>query len=193
MLNVCWAGRVDAAAAFRGLAPQLVRMGVPAVVGMQYAIADDAASLFAVEFYRRLCTGEGAGQVDAAITYARNMLAVLFPASAAWAAPVLYTHAADGMIYRLPEAPGAPAVSSPPGLATLVASFQESMALEEDWSLAEPGQLRLWRATLLRAAEAYRLHALSPDGATRQAARFGLAHVARRVATLETEIARREG
>ena len=102
VLNACGTTRGDDGRAFQGLAPQMVRSGVPAVVTMQFPITDEAAATFAQEFYKRLCAGEDAGQVDVAVTYARGMLAALHAGDHSWAAPVLYTHAADGVIYRLP-------------------------------------------------------------------------------------------
>ena len=79
VLNVCGTTRGDDGRAFQGLAPQLVRSGVPAVVTMQFPITDEAAATFAQEFYKRLCVGEDAGQVDVAVAYGRGMLAALHP------------------------------------------------------------------------------------------------------------------
>ena len=70
LLNACKSGQTDDGRAFTGLAPQLVRYGVPAVVAMQFAVTDKAAATFAREFYKRLCAGDDAGQVDVAVSYA---------------------------------------------------------------------------------------------------------------------------
>ena len=72
VLNACGTTRGDDGRAFQGLAPHMVRSGVPAVVTMQFPITDEAAATFAQEFYKRLSAGEDAGQVDVAVTYARD-------------------------------------------------------------------------------------------------------------------------
>ena len=46
LLNACESGQTDDGRAFAGLAPQLVRYGVPAVVAMQFAVTDKAAATF---------------------------------------------------------------------------------------------------------------------------------------------------
>ena len=47
VLNACQGAEVSATQPLAGVAPQIVRRGVPAVVAMQYPIADRAAVLFA--------------------------------------------------------------------------------------------------------------------------------------------------
>jgi hypothetical protein len=189
VLNACSTGQVDEAAGFRGLAPQLVRAGVPAVAAMQYPLADAAALTFAREFYRRLCTGDDPGQVDAAMAHARNMLAVVHPEGSAFCAPVLYTHASDGAIFTLPHEPAIKAVLAPSTdsakLAMFVSSLQSSMEFDDDWALAGPADIAAWRDTLRWAERAYHMHLGSPHPADQQAARHGLALVQARLASLE--------
>ncbi len=193
VLNVCSSGRTDEARAFQGLAPQMVRHGVPAVVAMQFPITDEAATTFSREFYRRLCLGEDAGQVDVATTYARGMLAVLHPDALSWAAPVAYTHASDGVIYRLPQNERARQALDPVAqrkrLAVLRASLQTSHELAEDWLLADPDMLLRWRETLRQAENAYRVHVVSSDGEAQQVAQAGLTLMRDRLATLEKTLA----
>ncbi len=67
VLNACRGAVVDESRSghgFLGIAPALLRAGVPAVVAMQYAIRDDVALQFAETFYSRLSDGRWAGQVD---------------------------------------------------------------------------------------------------------------------------------
>ena len=45
---------------------------------------------------------------------------------------------------------------SPHVLQALADSLQYSLEMEEDWSLADPGVLAIWRSTLLRAEADYR-------------------------------------
>lgn len=189
VLNACSSGQVNENRAFQGLAPQMVRYGVPAVVAMQYPINDDAATTFSREFYKRLCLGEDAGQVDVAATYARSMLAVLHPDDLSWAAPVVYTHAPDGIIYRLPSNKQGALAPDPARehaqLAALRASLHNSQVHTEDWALAGTGALLRWQQTLRRAEEAYRAQAASSDGEMRQVAQAGLALTQQRLARLE--------
>lgn len=188
VLNACNSGQVDDVRAFQGLAPQMVRYGVPAVVAMQYPIHDDAAATFAREFYKRLCVGKDAGQVDIAVSYARNMLTVLHAGEPGWAAPVLFTHAADGVIYRLPETRPRPDALDPveqrARLAALTASLQASLALREDWALADPALLVHWDQVLHRAEESYRVHLADPRPEVQQVAQQGLMLVRGRLAAL---------
>jgi hypothetical protein len=186
VLNVCGTTRGDDGRAFQGLAPQMVRSGVPAVVTMQFPITDEAAATFAQEFYKRLCAGEDAGQVDVAVTYARGMLAALHAGDHSWAAPVLYTHAADGIIYRLPEPPSdQPAADEAARLQALADSLQGSLEMAEDWSLADPGVLAIWRSTLLRAEADYRDRLADPRPEVQKVARRGLAVTERRLAAID--------
>jgi len=52
ILNACQCAATSSHQAFAGMAPHLVRRGIPAVIAMQYAIADGTAKLFTDEFYR---------------------------------------------------------------------------------------------------------------------------------------------
>lgn len=193
VLNTCSSGRVSDSQAFQGLAPQMVRFGVPAVVAMQYPLPDEAAVIFTREFYKRLCMGEDAGQVDVAVAYARGMLAVLHPHDRSWSAPVVYTHAPDGMIYRLQQSPAVQQALDPVSrraqLTALKASLGKSQALEEDWHLTDADKLFAWRQTLRRAEEAYRGHLTDPDPEVQAIARQGLELVQARLTALENALA----
>jgi CHASE2 domain-containing sensor protein len=102
VLNACQGAQVSATRPLAGVAPQLVRRGVPAVVAMQYPIEDRAAVLFAREFYRKLCTGSDRGRVDAAVSHARNALDADHPGTLAFATPVLYMRSSPaGVIFDL--------------------------------------------------------------------------------------------
>lgn len=192
VLNACATGQTDDGKAFTGLAPQLVRYGVPAVVAMQFPVTDKAAAVFAREFYKRLCVGEEAGQVDVAVTYARNMLAALHPNDRSWAAPVLFTHAADGAIFTVPPRVRAGGALDPLAqrerLLALTASLEASMKSEDDWKLAEKSELLLWRGMTERAREAYRSHLTHPRAEVRQAAEQGLTLAEKRLAAINAAL-----
>ena len=196
VLNTCSGGQVDDSKAFRGLAPQLVRQGIPAVVAMQYPLTDQAAMTFAREFYRQLCTGENAGQVDVAITHARNMLNILYPDERYYAAPVLYTHAADSVIYTLTREPDVQAILAPSSrqarLAMFTSSLQTSTDFADDWAMADASQLQAWQRTLEQAEQAYRTHLTNEDPDIQQAAHLGLASVQARLTMLKSALSTME-
>jgi hypothetical protein len=189
---VCSSGKVDEARAFQGLAPQLVRAGVPAVVAMQYPLADDAAMAFAEEFYRRLCMGENSGRVDVAVTYARNLLAILYPDNRCFAAPVIYTHAPDGVIFTLQDRITAPVTPGNGKQAErtngLSESLQASAAFEDDLMLAERDLLENWRRALFQASEDYRRHLSEPNSEIQEAARQGLTVLRQRLGAIDTRL-----
>jgi CHASE2 domain-containing sensor protein len=90
VLNACQGATVSALRPFGGLAPRLVKAGVPAVVAMQYPVRDDEALTFAEVFYRALFRGASRGRVEVALGEARKALRQDFPDSRGWGAPVLY-------------------------------------------------------------------------------------------------------
>ena len=102
VLNGCEVGAVarrPGGEGFWGVAPALLRAGIPAVIAMQYPIRDDVAIQFAETFYRRLCSGQWAGHVDIAVTLARNACFLAYPDDRGFATPVLYLRAANGVIF----------------------------------------------------------------------------------------------
>jgi len=112
VLNACRGAVVDerrSGHGFIGVAPALLRAGVPAVVAMQYAIRDDVALQFAETFYNRLSEGKWAGQVDTAVTLGRNACYLNYPKDRGFATPVLYLRSEDGVVFS-----GLSGAASPP-------------------------------------------------------------------------------
>ncbi|MDF5731224.1 MAG: COR domain-containing protein, partial [Rhizonema sp. PD38] len=96
VLNSCQGATVSEQQKFVGIAPNLVRRGIPAVVAMQYSIYDTTAKLFADEFYLTLSLG---WPVDAAIQTTRNAISIEVGLEKRdFATPVLYMRAKDGII-----------------------------------------------------------------------------------------------
>ncbi|MDB4947741.1 MAG: hypothetical protein JWM27_390, partial [Gemmatimonadetes bacterium] len=93
VLNACQGATVSALRPFAGLAPRLVKVGVPAVVAMQYPVRDDEALSFAEVFYGSLFRGPSKGRIEVALGEARRALRQDFPGSRGWGAPVLYMRA----------------------------------------------------------------------------------------------------
>jgi hypothetical protein len=114
VLGACEAARRDQVNAWTGVAPALTRAGIPAVIGMQYAIRDASAVGFSRRLYRALAAGQ---PIDAAVTDGR--LAIYNRGDEDerdWGVPVLYLRAEEGVLFPQPgsvfQAGGA--VSGPP-------------------------------------------------------------------------------
>ncbi len=118
VLNACRGAVVDerrSGHGFLGVAPALLRAGVPAVVAMQYAIRDDVALQFAETFYSRLGDGRWAGQVDTAVTLGRNACYLNYPKDRGFATPVLYLRSEDGIVFvKRPSLSASPTDCPPP-------------------------------------------------------------------------------
>lgn len=84
-LNACQSAQVALENPFAGVAPALVRAGIPAVAAMQFALTDESAAAFSYQFYHSLSQGH---PVESAVASARM---ALFPRrTGEWAIPVLY-------------------------------------------------------------------------------------------------------
>ncbi len=92
LFNACQTGR-----AVGGVARALVKAALPAALGMQADIPDEAAVAFAGAFYRALADG---WPVDAAVVEGRRLLALQMGMDSPWwALPVLYMHSRDGQLF----------------------------------------------------------------------------------------------
>jgi tetratricopeptide (TPR) repeat protein len=99
VLNACQSATTSSTQPMVGMAPNLVRRGLPAVVAMQYSIYDDTAIKFSREFYRALAVGF---PVDTAISEARRGIYIDYGAERRdWGIPVLFMRAPDGVILKL--------------------------------------------------------------------------------------------
>ncbi|HWM94518.1 MAG TPA: SUMF1/EgtB/PvdO family nonheme iron enzyme [Thermoanaerobaculia bacterium] len=97
VLNACEGARNPEEDSFAGVAPNLVRHGLAAVVAMQFPITDAAAIDFSERFYQMLAEGL---PVDSAVTEARREMS--FKHDIEWGAPVLYMRAPEGCLFELP-------------------------------------------------------------------------------------------
>lgn len=112
VLNAC-DGAQSGADVFSSTAATLVRRGVPCVVAMQYAITDRAAVEFAHTFYEALAEGL---PTETIVSEARKSIALSRDGSLEWGTPVVFTHAPDGVLFNLTDAPAAPAPRPSPRL-----------------------------------------------------------------------------
>ena len=98
VLNACQSATESAARSFMGLAPSLIRVGVPAVVAMQYAISDSSALHFSRTLYKALADG---WPLDAAVTEGRKAISARVTADDMdWGIPVLFMRSGDGVLWK---------------------------------------------------------------------------------------------
>ena len=121
ILNACEGARTSRQDPFAGSAQSLVQQGIPAVIAMQFEIADDVASTFAHEFYGALADGY---PIDAAVTEARKAI-FAGGREIEWATPVLYLRAPDGRIFDV----GAPVSGRKPAARAEAAPIAEPVAI----------------------------------------------------------------
>lgn len=99
VLNACEGSRRDDKNAWTGIAPVLIREGIPAVIGMQFKIRDLNSTTFSRAFYSTLAAGHS---VDDAVTNGRIAVSSRSggdPNERDWGAPVLYLRAEDGVLF----------------------------------------------------------------------------------------------
>jgi hypothetical protein len=99
VLNACEGARTGVADPFSGVAASLVRRELPAVIAMQFAISDDAALVFAEEFYLALAAGL---PVDGAVAEARKAIHAE-NLGLEWGTPVLFLRIDDGHLFDVDE------------------------------------------------------------------------------------------
>lgn len=97
VLNACEGARSGREDIYSGTAQTLVHSGVPAVIGMQFEITDDAAIAIAQELYQAIASGY---PIDGALGEARKAL-YTFHNDIEWGTPVLYMHAPDGQLFSV--------------------------------------------------------------------------------------------
>jgi hypothetical protein len=102
VLAACQSAQQSMQAAFGGLGPQLVQIGVPAVVAMHDNVTVLTARQFGATFYRRMLAH---GTVDLALNEARSTLVTNGRYDVA--VPVLFMRLRDGRLWG--EAPAQPA------------------------------------------------------------------------------------
>lgn len=97
LLNACEGARAARSDPFAGVAQQLLRQGIPAVIAMQFEITDKAAIILAREFYDALADGY---PVDGALAEARKSIYTA-ENDIEWGTPVLYLRAMDGQLFNI--------------------------------------------------------------------------------------------
>lgn len=97
VFNSCEGARSSHVDPFSGVASSLVHYGIPAVIGMQFEITDEAAIAFAARLYTSLAEGY---PVDAALAQSRKSI---FAAGndIEFGTPVLFLRGADAQLFEL--------------------------------------------------------------------------------------------
>ncbi len=134
MLGACNSAARDEGGAWTGVAPALVREKIPAVVAMQYPVADTAASKFMTYAYARVLAGY---TIDEAVFEGRLAIfsqAQDWAASRDWGAPVLYLRDDDGLLFPLPPL-------KPPVVSTAVNKRDLRNAIVNNFNLEELEEL----------------------------------------------------
>ena len=105
VMDACKSARRDRANVWTGIAPLLMRYGIPGAVGMQYSILDKAALSFSRLLYHSLGVGM---PLEEAVTRARiaiqnteplHVNGTVYDASWDWGLPVLYLRAENGVVF----------------------------------------------------------------------------------------------
>ena len=101
VLNSCEGVRASHVDPFSGVASSLLRCGLPAVIGIQTEITDEAAITFSDRLYTALAQGF---PIDAALAQARR---AIFAAGrdVEFGTPVLFMRVADGRLFDVDGAP----------------------------------------------------------------------------------------
>ena len=106
VLGACEGGRRDGHNVWSGVAASLLRIGIPAVVAMQFTIDDKLAAAFVASFYRALVAG---CTVDEAVATGRAAIRIEALSGSKdirdWGVPVLYLRCPGGSIFKRVQDP----------------------------------------------------------------------------------------
>jgi CHAT domain-containing protein len=124
---------------YRTVAPALIRAQVPAVIAMQFTVPQEATRAFAGEFYRALAEGF---PIDACVTEGRKaVVGTSGLRNPDWGIPVVYTRAADGKLFELPEAPAKQQASSGSGGININFGDKNSLSEGSSFNVSEVGTI----------------------------------------------------
>ena len=140
VLNSCEGARGSHVDPFSGVASSLVEFDIPAVVGMQFEITDEAAITFAGRLYTALAQGF---PVDAALAQSRK---AIFAAGndIEFGTPVLFLRAADARLFDLEHPPVKPPGEAPGELD----EADLTLKLDQRPPQVEPGQQITWQLAI---------------------------------------------
>lgn len=96
VLGACETGRRDGVSPWTGIAPAVMKQGIPAVLAMQYRVSDSEAIAFSKRFYTALAAGL---TLDEAVSLGRREMYNQSNQGYEWAVPVLYMRSPDGIVF----------------------------------------------------------------------------------------------
>ncbi len=96
VLGACETGRRDGVSPWTGIAPAVIKQGIPAVLAMQYRVSDSEAIAFSKRFYTALAAGL---TLDEAVSLGRREMYNESKQGYEWAIPVLYMRSPDGIVF----------------------------------------------------------------------------------------------
>ncbi|MBW4594717.1 MAG: CHAT domain-containing protein [Brasilonema angustatum HA4187-MV1] len=96
VLGACETGRRDGVSPWTGIAPAVMKQGIPAVLAMQYKVSDSEAIAFSKRFYTALAAGL---TLDEAVSLGRREMYNESKQGYEWAIPVLYMRSPDGIVF----------------------------------------------------------------------------------------------
>ncbi|MDF5730357.1 MAG: CHAT domain-containing protein [Rhizonema sp. PD38] len=96
VLGACETGRRDGVSPWTGIAPAVMKQGIPAVLAMQYKVSDSEAIAFSKRFYTVLAAGL---TLDEAVSLGRREMYNESKQGYEWAIPVLYMRSPDGIVF----------------------------------------------------------------------------------------------
>jgi CHAT domain len=158
VLNSCEGARTSHVDPFSGVASSLLECGIPAAIGMQFEITDDAAIRFSERLYAALAQGF---PVDAALAQARK---AIFAAGheIEFGTPVLFLRGADARLFDVDPGASQPTEAAPPSIndadrrpaAPKEAAPPAAVAVEEPETASRGGGRRRSRIAAVVAAVA---------------------------------------
>jgi hypothetical protein len=96
VLGACETGRRDGVSPWTGIAPALMKQGIPAVLAMQYKVFDSEAIAFSKRFYTALAAGL---TLDEAVSLGRREMYNQSKQGYEWGVPVLYMRSLNGIVF----------------------------------------------------------------------------------------------
>lgn len=105
VLHACEGARVDERAPFVGMAPQLVRHGVQAVIAMRYVVTNRTAIEFSGAFYRELFAGKAVDEAAQAARWEISSVGGWGSDARLLGVPVLYLHSRNAVVLPVGSAP----------------------------------------------------------------------------------------
>ena len=101
-LNLCEGAKGASNDLFSGLAQSLIARGIPAVVGMRFAVSDAAAATFSPALFKHLCRNNwiDEGCIQGRLAMAQNKVQIAIE----WSTPVLFLHRdfGFGWLFKVP-------------------------------------------------------------------------------------------